>query len=465
MSPFLVVLAVILMLVALCFLPSYTAAFASTAALALAVPKQQPREITVVGGGLSGVVAALEIVERDPRAVVYLYDKGSMLGGNSIKAASGISAATSPEDEHVFLKDCMNEGSSLPLAEALVYDSSRAIQWLKHHDVPIPQERVRLGGHSIARTHRIRGMEIMGPLLEYVRNNDRIHVHLNARHSDLGKARPLVVATGGYGQAFAHHHDLPCTNGAHTTGDALLWGLPTTEDVNTNVQIHPTVFMDNTLCPEFIRSRGAVLYDSSGSRFVDELSTRRDVVAAMRATGEKKFNLSIANEKWTREMNAYSKHFVDREGFKVAVVRPAVHFTQGGLVTDDKGRVPGFPGVYAVGEAAGGIHGNNRLGGNSLLACVVFSLRAADHISVSAERSPTSSSSSSPSKSSLVARKRNREECVQIGDRWYYVPPALLSSHSGGSKSIRENLGKNIDDLFGEIGHPSVVQFLVESIV
>merc|ERR1719502_1518597 len=68
---------------------------------------------------------------------------------------------------------------------------------------------------------------------------------------------------------------------------------------------------------------------------------------------------------------------VASEPFYVAIITPVIHYCMGGLeVTADaecingKGEV--IPGMYAAGEIAGGVHGNNRLGGNSLLDCVVF---------------------------------------------------------------------------------------------
>merc|ERR1712146_211230 len=68
---------------------------------------------------------------------------------------------------------------------------------------------------------------------------------------------------------------------------------------------------------------------------------------------------------------------VATEPFYVAIITPVIHYCMGGLeVTADaecingKGEV--IPGMYAAGEIAGGVHGNNRLGGNSLLDCVVF---------------------------------------------------------------------------------------------
>merc|ERR1712203_1285232 len=67
---------------------------------------------------------------------------------------------------------------------------------------------------------------------------------------------------------------------------------------------------------------------------------------------------------------------VAKEEFYVAIITPVIHYCMGGLeVTVDSevvGKKGKIPGLYAAGEVAGGIHGNNRLGGNSLLDCVVF---------------------------------------------------------------------------------------------
>merc|ERR1719345_548627 len=64
------------------------------------------------------------------------------------------------------------------------------------------------------------------------------------------------------------------------------------------------------------------------------------------------------------------------EPFYVAIITPVIHYCMGGLETTVKGECvrngKALPGLYVAGEAAGGVHGNNRLGGNSLLDCVVF---------------------------------------------------------------------------------------------
>merc|ERR1719150_1782001 len=75
---------------------------------------------------------------------------------------------------------------------------------------------------------------------------------------------------------------------------------------------------------------------------------------------------------------------VKSEAFYVAIITPVIHYCMGGLEIDVNSAVVNangvaIPGLYAAGEVAGGVHGNNRLGGNSLLDCVVFGRVAGKH--------------------------------------------------------------------------------------
>merc|ERR1719213_557470 len=72
------------------------------------------------------------------------------------------------------------------------------------------------------------------------------------------------------------------------------------------------------------------------------------------------------------------------EPFYVAIITPVIHYCMGGLEIDVNSSVinsngKAIPGLYCAGEVAGGVHGNNRLGGNSLLDCVVFGRVAGRH--------------------------------------------------------------------------------------
>ena len=73
------------------------------------------------------------------------------------------------------------------------------------------------------------------------------------------------------------------------------------------------------------------------------------------------------------------------DSFNVSIITPVIHYTMGGLKVDEHAHVLGakgiIPGLYASGEVMGGVHGKNRLGGNSLLDCVVYG-RVAGRVSV-----------------------------------------------------------------------------------
>merc|ERR1712019_208715 len=74
---------------------------------------------------------------------------------------------------------------------------------------------------------------------------------------------------------------------------------------------------------------------------------------------------------------------VAMEPFYVAIITPVIHYCMGGSEVNASGQVMSkdgpILGLYAAGEVAGGVHGNNRLGGNSLLDCVVFGRVTAQH--------------------------------------------------------------------------------------
>jgi len=183
------------------------------------------------------------------------------------------------------------------------------------------------------------------------------------------------------------------------------------------------------LAAEALRGVGGVLIDSEGNRFADELG-RRDYVSGEMYKGKAPFRLCL-NSKASKEIEWHCKHYVGRgvmkpyatgadlaaemgipvskldatfrkysmdgargvcpfgkkffhnlpvdarDSFHVAIVTPVVHYCMGGLAVDPDGAVLNtnnqiIKGLYAAGEVAGGIHGRNRLGGNSLLDCVVF---------------------------------------------------------------------------------------------
>ncbi|MBQ8845777.1 MAG: FAD-binding protein, partial [Lachnospiraceae bacterium] len=198
-----------------------------------------------------------------------------------------------------------------------------------------------------------------------------------------------VLATGGIGGLYEHS-----TNFKHLTGDALAVALR--HDVKLQnidyIQIHPTTLYQEKpgrklLISESVRGEGAILLNSKGERFVDELLPRDVVTQAirkeMKKEGTKHVWLSLApipkEEILSHFPNIYAKcleagYDITREPIPVV---PAQHYFMGGVAVDEYSKTS-MDRLYAVGETAcNGVHGKNRLASNSLLESLVFAKRAA----------------------------------------------------------------------------------------
>ncbi|MCJ7832063.1 MAG: FAD-binding protein, partial [Actinobacteria bacterium] len=157
------------------------------------------------------------------------------------------------------------------------------------------------------------------------------------------------------------------------------------------VQFHPTALMvpgsPRPLLTEALRGAGARLVDSHGRRFMvgrhpdAELAPRHVVTAGILAAGQAFLDATNLEgtrleEEFPNVIAACREHGFDLEREPVPVV-PAAHFVVGGVATSLDGRAS-LRGLYAAGEcAATGMHGANRMAGNSLAESVVFSRRAA----------------------------------------------------------------------------------------
>jgi L-aspartate oxidase len=148
--------------------------------------------------------------------------------------------------------------------------------------------------------------------------------------------------------------------------------------------------------PETTRAYGATLHDAAGERFADEMAPRDvvaqgiiDTVAAGRGVTAPNGRASVwldttaidreRGAGFTAERLAYVHHRYLKAGIDITrervLVYPVLHYRNGGLVIDANGQTT-LPGVFAAGEITGGVHGTNRLMGNSLLDTVVYGRRA-----------------------------------------------------------------------------------------
>jgi L-aspartate oxidase len=204
------------------------------------------------------------------------------------------------------------------------------------------------------------------------------------------EARAVLLATGGCGGLFA-----ATTNPEHATADGLALAAEAgamLRDLEF-VQFHPTgLAVPGTwrfLLTEALRGAGATLHDTAGDRFLvgrhpdAELAPRHVVAKAILDLPGGRALLDathLTEEEFAREfptvLAGARRHGFDLASERVPVT-PAAHYQVGGVRTDLDGRTS-VHGLYAAGEVAStGVHGANRLAGNSLAEALVFGARAA----------------------------------------------------------------------------------------
>jgi succinate dehydrogenase / fumarate reductase flavoprotein subunit len=220
------------------------------------------------------------------------------------------------------------------------------------------------------------------------------------------KAKSVVIATGGIGKAW------PITsNSWEYSGDGMTLAYEAGAELMDMefVQFHPTGMVwppgvQGLLVTEAVRGEGGILRNKLGERFMEkydpkrmELSTR-DVVARSiytevkegRGTKHGGAYLDISHKpaeyvkKKLPSMYHQFKELADVDITKGPMeVGPTCHYVMGGIRVEAETAQSTLPGLFAAGEAAAGLHGSNRLGGNSLSDLLVFGRRAgmaaADH--------------------------------------------------------------------------------------
>ena len=379
-------------------------------------------DIVIVGSGVAGLYCALNLPKEKSIIIV---TKNKARRSDSYLAQGGICVLRDEDDYDSFYEDTMKAGhyeNNPDSVHIMIHSSQEVISDLVSFGVRFEKNGeeflyTREGAHSHQRIlfHEDEtGKEITSHLLETARARENITIienytmvdlicdgnecHGIIGHDENGvysaiQADYTVLATGGIGGIFEHS-----TNYKHLTGDAIALALKYGIKLRhiDYIQIHPTTLYTEKegsrefLISESVRGEGAILLNSKGERFVNELLPR-DVVAnaifaEMKKEGSKHVWLSMApipeEEIRTHFPNIYQRCL--EEGYDATKepipVVPSQHYFMGGIDVDRYSKTS-MDRLYAAGETAcNGVHGRNRLASNSLLESLVFAKRAAKHI-------------------------------------------------------------------------------------
>ena len=380
------------------------------------------KHIIVIGSGIAGLIAALEISREHE---VTLVTKSELSESNTRWAQGGIAAAMFPDDsvaEHV--ADTLRAGAGLcdaAAVEILCSEGPARIRDLIRLGVTFDQRDGDLArgleaAHSRARVLHAggdaTGLSIETALVRAVRHaNIRVLEHtfacdlllegeqvtglevLDAANSRYEiEADAVILASGGAGQLYLH-----TTNPSVATGDGVAMALRAGAQLADMefYQFHPTALatLDTFLISEAVRGDGAILLDAHGRRFMQSVHpdaelAPRDVVArgiARQMALQDGQPVLLDATAMGAEFLATRFPTIDAacraRGFDWSAqpvpVTPAAHYWMGGVRTDIWGRTS-LPGLFAVGVVAcTGVHGANRLASNSLLESLVFAWRCA----------------------------------------------------------------------------------------
>ncbi len=439
-------------------------------------------DVLIIGGGGAGASCAIEADEAGVKTMIVT--KLRIGDANTMMAEGGIQAADKPNDSPaIHYLDAFGGGhfaAKPELVKKLVTKAPEAIQWLNKLGVEFDKEpdgtmvTTHGGGTSRKRMHAAKdysGAEIMRTLRDEVINRGipvvdftaaieiildengkaagAVLMNMETKELLVARAKTVVIATGGAGRL--HYQGFPTSNHYGATADGLILGYRVGAKLlyADTLQYHPTgtgypeqIF--GALVTEKVRSLGAKLVNIDGEVFMHPLETR-DVTAASiirECTARNKgIETNLGKAIWldtpmielihgegTIEkripamLRMFGKYGIDIRKEPI-LVYPTLHYQNGGLdITDDC--ATGVENLYAAGEVAGGIHGRNRLMGNSLLDVIVFGRNAGIYAAAKAKETAT------PEKLTLEHINKFNKELEECGAATQTVSPMLLPHYA-----------------------------------
>jgi succinate dehydrogenase / fumarate reductase, flavoprotein subunit len=392
-------------------------------------------DVLIIGAGGAGLRAAIAAGEKG--LSVGIVTKSLLGKAHTVMAEGGIAAAVGnvdPDDswQQHFI-DTLNSGKMLNnwrMAETFTREAPDRVIELEQWGALFnrtPEGRISqrpFGGHTYRRLCHVgdrTGLEMIRTLQEKVLTTDS-NVYMETTVTKLFKdgsgrvvgalaytresgsfiyfkTKAVIVATGGWGRIFK-----VTSNSWEGTGDGCVLAYDAGAELvdMEMVQFHPTGMVwppgvRGILVTEGVRGEGGILRNANGERYMEkydpqkmELSTR-DVVARANYTevtegrgsehGGVYLDITgLGYDGIMKKLPTMYEQFLKLADIDISrepmEVFPTVHYTMGGIKVDPETCATNVPGLFAAGECSGGLHGANRLGGNSLSDLLVFGRRA-----------------------------------------------------------------------------------------
>lgn len=399
-------------------------------------------DIVIIGSGIAGMSAAIHASKSSKKGTkIAILSKLHAMRSHSVAAEGGISGVLYPgqnDDSYELHAFDTVKGSDYladqDAVELLVKNAPKEIRFFEHIGVPWTREENgdilfrAFGGMSVKRTAFAAdktGFFMMRALYDYLTGTEGIKVYheyyitdllldknrvaglygfnMSTGESILFRTKACIIATGGYARVFGF-----TTTSYSSTGDGIALayraGLPL-KDMEF-IQFHPTALVPSgILITEAARGEGGYLRNSKGERFMKDYAKSkmelapRDIVSRAIITEINKGNGIVQEGSGMKYIDLDLRHLgKEKLDFRLPMireitmksigldpaeepipVRPAAHFTMGGIHTDINGRIiqhnlrEHVHGLFAAGECACvSVHGSNRLGSNSLSQCAVW---------------------------------------------------------------------------------------------
>ena len=394
-------------------------------------------DVLVIGAGGAGLRAAVSATQHGLSVGVVTK---SLLGkAHTVMAEGGIAASlgnVDPEDGwQTHFKDTMKSGKFINnwrMAEIFAKEAPDRVYELEQWGALFnrtPEGKISqrpFGAHTYRRLCHVgdrTGLELIRTMQEKVLATDtKVYMETTVTklfQDDSGrvvgalaytretgkfihfKAKAVVMATGGWGRIFK-----VTSNSWEGTGDGVMLAYHAGAELvdMEMMQFHPTGMVwppgvRGLLVTEGVRGEGGILRNANGDRYMGEYDAERmelssrDVVARANYTEVQEGRGSphggvfldithLGYNKIIQKLPTMHEQFLKLADIDISKepmeVFPTVHYTMGGIKIDPETGASNVPGLFAAGEVAGGLHGANRLGGNSLSDLLVFGRRAGE---------------------------------------------------------------------------------------